>query len=95
MNSEIKAAWIKKLRNGEVKQCKGTLKNNLGEMCCIGVLREVIAPRSNYLSNNTSLLSIEHETKAGISSEHCSILAEMNDEGQSFKEIADYIEANV
>lgn len=44
MNSTIKAKWLERLRDPEIKQGRGTLKAEVdGEMlyCCLGVLCEI------------------------------------------------------
>jgi hypothetical protein len=41
MNPEWKEKWLKALRSGEFKQCKGTLYSN-GAFCCLGVLAEIV-----------------------------------------------------
>jgi len=40
MKERIKNKWVKALRSGEYKQCKGQLKRN-GKFCCLGVLSEI------------------------------------------------------
>jgi len=40
-NPEVKAAWVTKLRSGEIKQATGALERPDGSMCCLGVLMTV------------------------------------------------------
>jgi hypothetical protein len=44
MNPEIKQKWVEALRSGKFKQCRFVLRNDAGEMCCLGVLRELVSP---------------------------------------------------
>lgn len=41
MKQEIKTRWCEALRSGKYKQATGTLKNEYGAFCCLGVLCEV------------------------------------------------------
>jgi hypothetical protein len=43
MNPEIKAQWLAALRSGEYEQGSGTLKTDLGQYCCMGVLCKLAA----------------------------------------------------
>lgn len=38
LKPEVKTAWVHELTHGGHKQCTGTLRNRVGEMCCLGVL---------------------------------------------------------
>lgn len=94
MDAEAKAKWIAALRGGKYKQAQGALRAAHG-FCCLGVLCDVIAPEEwdggvfraqevflpEPLSNDIGGKDID--------------LAEMNDSGLSFAEIADWIEENL
>lgn len=94
MKAEFKQKWIEALRSGRFKQTKQVLKCD-GAYCCLGVLQTVSRemgtavskdPGDEYLRPTTAL------KKLGLDFQDQVDLAAMNDEGKSFKEIADYIE---
>ena len=92
MNKEIKKLWIKALRSGKYKQIMDTLRNNKG-YCCLGVLRSVMKPGDHHsFGNENSLLTTQQRNKAGLRKNTCVYLANKNDEGLTFSQIADYIE---
>jgi hypothetical protein len=87
--------WISALRSGKYKQAHGALKGRDG-YCCLGVLCVVagieIGPDEGYLS-------VPVQQLAGLASEVGCIkgsqsLANLNDAGKSFAEIADIIESH-
>jgi hypothetical protein len=96
MDAKLKAKWIKALRSGEYKQGKTFLyKANEEAYCCLGVLCAI---------NGVSRTKMESECTtdivwfdSGLAKETRSLLGDvMNDqEGKSFAEIADWIEANL
>lgn len=102
MDAELKAKWTAALRSGELKQAKGRLKRG-DALCCIGVLAQVQnctwddndTPKTEQqwlaVSGNNVLYS---KYAGGLDVEQQQKLAEMNDSGKSFAEIADYIDAN-
>lgn len=105
MNTELKTKWVEALRSGKFEQGKRALRRG-ATFCCLGVRCEVMGakwdegddidlnakineePQEYYLS------SIALET-AGMTDRQQEILYTMNDEGSSFKEIADHIEAEL
>ena len=119
MNENIKKLWIKALRSGEFKQCRGHLAKD-GKYCALGVL-SVLALMEGECSYNEEAgigrfdnrrfrLSYNVMKWAGIAQEderfldpnelgvlikiknkETSIL-ELNDSGESFKDIASIIE---
>jgi hypothetical protein len=105
MDEDVKNKWVAALRSGEYKQCRGVLKTEKGH-CCLGVLCEVLDHRAilhdgRYIYGGEKYIlpnSIREE--AGMKTSHGSwagnykCLAELNDEGEPFGEIADIIEAN-
>jgi len=105
MNPELKAKWVEALRSGEYKQGSNRLLTADGRYCCMGVLCNLIDPEgwTETLSHKTesgisysqgmgfeSVLKIS-DIPAGVTM----TLANMNDKGKSFPEIASYIEANL
>lgn len=50
---EVKAAWLAKLRSGEIEQARGQLETPDGAMCCLGILMTVqdMKPSAFYKLN--------------------------------------------
>lgn len=109
MNREIKNEWVKRLRSGEYDQIGSSLHTKDG-FCCLGVLceiavdNEVIKPPEftgaeyRYVKS-TSYLPLKVQKWAGIRQrgtydKNKSNLAQDNDNGCTFDEIANIIEAN-
>lgn len=99
MDAELKKKWVEALRSGEYKQGTGWLRKN-DKFCCLGVLAAV---NGDPLALGADTL---HRSRRGsaskygywenlIESEDEVALVNMNDQGDSFAEIADYIEANL
>lgn len=86
-------AWITTLRSGEYKQGRSWLHSfQSNSFCCLGVLCEVVSYKSWSASVIKSKSTTDHDLLVEKLQTH---LAQMNDEGKSFKEIADYIETNI
>ncbi|GAB3326237.1 hypothetical protein GCM10027299_25370 [Larkinella ripae] len=108
MNAEIKTKWLAALRSGEYQQAQCALRvvNLKGEYqhCCLGVLADLIDPKAWQIMNSRkaykhgvdgiSYPSQKVLEKADLAYDNASELADMNDCGQTFLEIADYIETN-
>lgn len=105
MDAEIKAKWIEALRSGTYRQGRGKLRSIDDEFCCLGVLCDLVAPKSWALDDDAYAMHGERgalrqsitELTGGLGGAQESILIEMNDGGRdqprrSFSEIADYIE---
>ncbi len=109
MNPEIKQKWIKALRSGDYRQGRGKLSRanfvtGDYEYCCLGVLCEVLeidykgsdaypAPEiltSVGLDSNLTNFDSTNEINTLVP-----ILADMNDTGKDFMEIAAFIEENL
>ena len=90
LTQEIKDKWIAALTSGEYKQGQGYLR--LGDTyCCLGVLCDLLGWKLSKVSNAvdkykrlTALLGDENEK-----------LQRLNDDGDSFKQIARYIKKNI
>jgi hypothetical protein len=102
MNPDIKQKWVEALRSGKFKQCRKVLRNDAGEMCCLGVLREIVSPGDTSSRNGTNELPTEDFLNSvGLSNKHddyrqeASYYASENDGGCSFDEIAGEIEKNL
>jgi hypothetical protein len=89
MNKDLKAKWVEALRSGDYKQGTQLLKNQ-GEdectYCCLGVLC-VIAGKDTDAGSYRWLNKV---TKG-----YYPFVLMNDDDGKSFAEIADYIEANL
>lgn len=92
MDTELKKKWVAALRSGEYPQGRLAFKN-AGGYCCLGVLNEV--GRLGYGDAAGFFMGKSGEAACGIPESRQALLYSMNDEGKSFAEIADYIEANL
>lgn len=95
-------AWVKALRSGKFKQTEGVLKDKNG-YCCLGVLCELEEKltKNGYIKGTDNSIELPNIIlkKYGFNSKIGSIknsysLAARNDDGISFKEIANFIEQN-
>lgn len=107
MKKEVMVKWVEALRSGKYEQGTGAL-NSDGKFCCLGVLCEVmgvpkygegIFRRVCYGGpgdNSTGLLPISIREASGIRTSMGvygdTNLANQNDQGKTFSEIADIIE---
>lgn len=100
---EFAEKWLVALRSGEYQQCKNYLYNEDG-YCCLGVAclisgidndlligHMVIPDNENGFDDIPYLLKGSANKKGSL----VSMVAPMNDNGKSFNEIADWIQANV
>jgi hypothetical protein len=97
MDSALKAKWLDALRSGPFIQGRGYLERN-GEHCCLGVLCAIQDNEwKRYWDDEESLYTeaLPVPLSAGLRSDECETLASMNDNGEPFSVIADYIEANL
>lgn len=98
MNAELKAKWVEALRSGNYRQCAEVLHNDAGQFCCLGVLHHVLTGDTplkywGEQSPRPNDLRFLDERLEGI--EIVGIVSKKNDGGESFTEIADWIEANL
>jgi hypothetical protein len=89
MNHKIKRRWVAALRGGTYKQCTGTLCNDEGEHCVLGVLAVIqnleISEYDHPYPDLCRLTGVTNET-----------FWTLNDARRmSFTEIADWIEENL
>jgi hypothetical protein len=100
----IKTRWVEALRSGRYAQGTGALRKQEA-FCCLGVLCDV-TDRANWeahpsgiyqqiVHGGDSLLPEHVALASGVPHEAQWALANMNDMGRSFAEIADYIEAHL
>lgn len=108
MNKTIAFEWIKALRSGKYTQAKGDMrvkqKDGSYAYCCLGVLRhEVLGKKNEALDSNGNKIGVlssrdvkdcELISNNPYIKEEDSKLAELNDDGKSFKYIANLIEKN-
>lgn len=98
MDAKLKKKWIKALRSGKYKQCKGNLRQ--GEtFCCLGVLAHQADMK---FSRQTDGIYTPKEHRHSydpiwnlVGESFGRELSGMNDGGASFSKIADYIEKNL
>jgi hypothetical protein len=103
MDAELRNKWLEALRSGAYSQSAGSLRKE-GGYCCLGVLCDVSSLGSweehpgydfGYIVDDCTergLLSFHILGVLGFTNKFQLILAQMNDDGLSFNEIADYIE---
>lgn len=105
LNKALKQKWLRALRSGRYKQAPNALKKD-GAYCCLGVLANVAGCKWKAgpdgglqpILKGKSIGSGE-DKEMYLRPDFCGIrrrkqdkLANMNDEGKSFREIADAIE---
>jgi hypothetical protein len=108
MKKEWATKWIKALRSGKYKQAKKCLRKD-NAYCCLGVLTKLLNPKHEDLKGDlrskglelpedvmeiTGVTSGKGKCDFTIVSTWQPDLARYNDNGYSFKEIADIIEKN-
>lgn len=106
MNTEWKEKWISALRSGNYRQIRGSLRGR-GGFCCLGVLcdltKEVLdtnwTPRNSFLGSYSllpkgviKLVGLNYADPMISKNGKPMTLAQINDFGMSFKDIANIIE---
>ena len=102
MKAEIKQKWLEALRSGSYTQGRNALRSSDDSFCCLGVLCDLVArdkwhlegaryAHSGYIGHLPGSVGAATE----VNSDQAFILMGMNDNGQSFGQIADWIEANI
>lgn len=109
MNKEIKQKWVEALRSGEYEQGTESLRRD-GKYCCLGVLCDIHAYslKKEWETDNDFYYSYDGASMylpravfnwAGLTGRHPSVngelLANLNDGGTPFTEIADLIEKHL
>lgn len=107
MNPEVKTKWLAALRSGKYRQGKYWFRSRDGRYCAFGVLvhscgfgRWTGGPRESLFGWEPAESGEGDPLKAvcefaGITSTQLSEVATRNDRGESFEEIADFVEANL
>ncbi len=105
MKKHLRDEWLAALRSGTYQQGEGELRVDDGDgplFCCLGVYCEVRGLRfedGGYIlptgarQDTTFLLEYYIAELADLTTQ--SALADMNDKGASFAEIADWIEQHI
>ena len=106
MDPGVKEKFLKALRSGKYEQGTNCLRTRDDKYCCLGVYCEVVGlewdehPQGDRYTvcGCSSMIPSEHHHQfarsdsGNHSSYCCTLLAEMNDNGTPFNEIADWIE---
>lgn len=106
MKAEWKKKWIAALRSGDYEQGSGQLRPSNIRYCCLGVLADLAVQEGigEWSSHGDysfggglydKLLPRNLEERIGFFILRQTDLVTMNDNGESFSRIADWIEANV
>jgi hypothetical protein len=104
MDAEIKRKWVEALRSGEYRQSRSLLRRG-NAFCCLGVLCDLVANQvdgewrhNDFVLGDSQVFGMPPEevrTFAGMTRDAENFVANMNDGGKSFAEIADYIERHL
>lgn len=107
MDPTVKQLWLDELRSGEYQQGKGNLRaivDGTEGFCCLGVLCNIVQP-SKWSAPLPSGVRLHNDTDgmpsgsvintSGLSLLDAQHLAAMNDSGESFEMIAEWIERNL
>ena len=96
MNNLIKHKWIDALRSGKYKQGKYYLKTINDEYCCLGVLTQLYVdehPNTSFIENYLPLEVVEWANLKEINPIiNGDFLANLNDNGKTFDQIASLID---
>ena len=102
MKPDVKQAWLTALRSGDYQQGQGYLRQG-DQYCCLGVLCDLygkaVGPEweesgeGYYMLNRDSVLPPKVQEWAGIPGRPNPLcLTSLNDNGTTFKELANIIE---
>jgi hypothetical protein len=105
MYAKVKRKWVKALRSGDYDQGHHKLRSKNDNFCCLGVLCNLHAMEhpdyaarqrdARLYGNKDSFLPEAVEDWAGLNFPIVRELATMNDNGYTFKQLADYIDKNL
>ncbi len=93
LTKKLKQEWIEALRSGDYKQGQEWLHDD-GKYCCLGVLQAI----AGIAIDNVDLLINPCSRRSYVQNLPTKTqykLAEMNDDGKSFKTIANWIGKNI
>lgn len=95
-SAEIKAKWLEALRSGTYPQGKDYLyKSDPERYCCLGVLCKTQDIEIGSTVGFVAVRNAYQDLKMVFGGKIFDSLVDMNDDGKTFAEIADWIEANV
>lgn len=104
MDKNIAKKWVKALRSGKYKKGIGQLKNKKDEYCCLGVLCDLsgkpwngldgLPPKDIDVWAGFKSRSYNFSKKYKVKHSKSEELTFLNDQGLSFKQIANLIENN-
>ena len=94
MNKEIRDNWVAALRSGKYKQGKSTLMYE-GKYCCLGVLCDILGIKLVSTTREKDHYNESHYERVRHITGGNHELIYMNDHGESFSKIADYIDNNL
>jgi hypothetical protein len=106
MAPEWKQKWIEALRSGKYEQGESRLRSVEDCYCCLGVLCDLVDPNGwlpatggtcyDHISQYASGYPTGNVYNAAeLDPQVAGVLANMNDTGKSFEEIASYIERHL
>ncbi len=99
MTPEVKERWAAALESGEYTQARERLRRYGKQMCCLGVLCDLYDPEGWRIVDSGTWVFIDEEKmppeevleRVGLSFEEAEELAGYNDNGESFKTIAQHV----
>lgn len=94
MDAKLKQKWVEALRSGKYAQANGALYDGNG-YCCLGVCHLLITGEIPARMWDSACGYPPPAPIRAIPEDIRTRLANMNDNGKSFHEIADYIEKNL
>ncbi len=102
LTAEEKKLWVEALRSGDYKQTKGTLHNlDDGGFCCLGLGALVLNVSSKqYMgvhagNSREGPQSVYQWWANRLGNPSVNLLTRMNDRGDTFDEIADWIDVRI
>ena len=97
MNLTVGLELVARLRSGEINQCFNTLCNTDGDRCVLGVMCDIVKPEgwSKYEDASAGIPHTQIRDLAGVSILECFDLAQANDSGKDFLELADMVQRNL
>jgi hypothetical protein len=103
MNKKLKVEWLEALRFGRYTQAQGVLRRD-NSFCCLGVLCDLQGaqwgPADGHGDRN-AMAGVDTDYlmpavfDGGLTDTQQTHLSQLNDRGESFKRIANYIEESI
>lgn len=96
MKKEDKDAWVVALRSGKYVQGHGLLRDEYNRFCCLGVLADITSGDwVNRDFQEFGAVELLRNGYCGLPAIQQNTLSHRNDSGDTFTQIADWIENNV